>query len=98
MEVESVDSDNNRAERIIRPFVVIRKISAGNKSRKGADTHETMMSVIVTHNLKGESFLEEGRKFIREQFGRGITVKRVDCRRLKFEKNPLFSSFYKFAT
>lgn len=97
LEVKSVDSDNNKVERIIRAFVIIRKISAGNKSEEGAKAHEIMMTVIVTHNLKGESFLEEGAKFIREQFGRGIIVKRVDLRRLKFEKNSIFSPFYQFA-
>jgi transposase len=97
LEVESVDSDNNKVERIIRAFVIIRKISAGNRSEEGAKAHEIMMTVIVTHDLKGESFLEEGAKFIREQFGRGITVKRVDLRRLKVEKNPIFSPFYQFA-
>ena len=76
LEVPSVEYHNNAAERIIRAFVVIRKISAGNDSREGADTHEIMMTVIVTHKLRGESFLKEGAQFIRKQIGRGITVKR----------------------
>jgi len=97
LEVASVDYHNNTAERIIRPFVVIRKISSGNDSRAGADTHEIMMTVIVTHTLRGENFLEEGAKFIRKQIGRGITIKKVDSRRLIFEKNSIFSSFYQFA-
>jgi len=97
LEVKSVDYHNNAAERIIRPFVVLRKISGGNNSRAGADAHEIMMSVLVTHNLRGENFLEEGAKFMRKQFGRGITVKKVDNPRLRFEKNSIFSSFYGFA-
>jgi transposase len=94
LEVASVTYHNNAAERIIRPFVVMRKISGGNNSRAGADAHEIMMSVLVTHNLKGENFLEEGAKFMRKQFGRGITLKKVDSPRLEFEKNPIFSPFY----
>ena len=94
LDVESVTYHNNAAERIIRPFVVIRKISGGNNSRAGATAHEIMMSVLVTHNLRGENFLEEGAKFMRKQFGRGITVERVVTPRLEFEKNSIFSPFY----
>lgn len=67
LEVESVDYHNNRAERAIRPNVIIRKISSGNKSRNGADAHETLMSVLETHKLRNENFLEEGAKFMRKQ-------------------------------
>jgi hypothetical protein len=97
LEIPSVDFHNNSAERIIRPFVVIRKISGGNDSRAGADAHEIMMSVLVTHTLKGQTFLEEGAKFMSKQFGRGITVREVDRHGLSFKKNSIFSSFYQFA-
>ena len=40
--------DNNRAERAIRPAVVMRKISGSSRSKKGALTHETNLSVIET--------------------------------------------------
>ena len=76
LDVPSVEYHNNAAERIIRAFVVMRKISAGNDSRQGADTHEIMMTVIVTHTLRGESFLKEGAHFIRQQIGRGILIKK----------------------
>ena len=71
-----MDYHNNAAERIIRPFVVIRKISAGKDSRAGADTHEKMMTVIVTRTLRGKNLLVEGVQFIRKQISRSIAVKR----------------------
>jgi len=76
LDVPSVEYHNNAAERIIRAFVVMRKISAGNDSRQGADTHEIMMTVIVTHILRGENFLKEGANLIRQHIGRGIAIKR----------------------
>ena len=75
LEVESVDCDNNRAERIIRSSVVIRKISGGNNSREGADVHETMMSTVETHKLRNQNFLKEGAKFMRDRLGQGVTSK-----------------------
>lgn len=44
----NVPPDNNRAERAIRPSVIIRKISGGSRSKQGALTHETNLSVIET--------------------------------------------------
>jgi len=96
LEVKSVDYHNNTAERLIRSPVVIRKISRGNNSRAGADTHEIMMSVFAAHNLRSENFLEEGAKFMRNQLGPGFIVKRVNSRRLMLEKNSIFSSFCGF--
>ena len=43
-----VPVENNRAERAIRPSVVIRKISGGSRSKQGALAHETNLSVIET--------------------------------------------------
>jgi hypothetical protein len=47
--------------------------------------------------VKGKNFLAEGTHFMRSQLGQGIMTKRVDIRRLRFEKNSLFSPFYQFA-
>lgn len=44
----NVSPDNNKAERAIRPAVVMRKISGSSRSSKGALTHEVNMSVIET--------------------------------------------------
>jgi transposase len=75
LEVASCDYHNNAAERIIRSPVVIRKISGGNKSEAGACTHGILMSTFATYNLRGEDFLEEGVKFMRNQLRRGVTIK-----------------------
>ena len=59
-----VDCTNNLAERKIRPNVVIRKISSGNRSRKGADAHETLMSLVVTSQQKGNDWFDYGKKVL----------------------------------
>ena len=43
-----VPFDNNHAERAIRPAVMIRKNSFGNRSDRGADTQAVLMSVYRT--------------------------------------------------
>jgi len=48
VEHDEVDKNNNLAERKIRPNVVIRKVSAGNRSDEGAKAHETLMSLTTT--------------------------------------------------
>lgn len=49
----SVPPENNAAERAIRPAVLMRKISGGSRSLKGAKIHEINLSVIET--LKREN-------------------------------------------
>ncbi len=48
-----VDSDNNRAERALRPSVVMRKNTYGNNSQTGAENHQVIMSVIETAKMNG---------------------------------------------
>jgi transposase len=57
---EEVEATNNRAEQKIRPCVIARKISGGNRSHKGARTLETNTSVIETWNCQGKDFFEAG--------------------------------------
>ena len=59
-----VDCTNNLAERKIRPNVVIRKISGGNHSRKGADAHETLMSLVVTVQQQGKDWFDYGKNVL----------------------------------
>jgi len=47
----AIDPDNNRAERALRPSVVMRKITYGNNSQTGAFNHETLMSLVETVKL-----------------------------------------------
>jgi hypothetical protein len=48
-----VPSDNNHAEREIRPAVIIRKNSQGNRSDNGANVQAILMSVYRTLKLRG---------------------------------------------
>ncbi len=49
----SVDATNNRAERGLRPSVIMRKVTFGNRSDAGKTNHETLMSLIQTAKLNG---------------------------------------------
>jgi transposase len=53
-----VPSDNNRAEREIRPAVIIRKNSLGNRSASGAQVQAVLMSIYRTLKLRGLDPLE----------------------------------------
>jgi len=55
VEVPGVSPDNNHAERMIRPNVIFRKISFQNMSRKGADAHEVLMSLLQSLRLQGRT-------------------------------------------
>ena len=59
-----IDATNNRAERGIRKAVIIRKISNGNRSKKGADIFGVLLSVIETLNLQGKNPLKEMKTII----------------------------------
>ena len=52
-----VEPTNNHAERQIRPAVLQRKISAGNRSEGGAEIHATLMSIFATATQRGQVFL-----------------------------------------
>jgi len=48
-----VPFDNNHAERAIRPAVIIRKNSYGNRSECGAETQAVLMSIFRTLKQRG---------------------------------------------
>ena len=48
-----VTADNNHAERQIRPAVVSRKTSYGNRSKQGADVQAMLLSIFRTLELRG---------------------------------------------
>lgn len=52
-----VTADNNRAERAIRPAVVIRKISGGSRSPNGANATADIMTLSQTCRLNGINFV-----------------------------------------
>ena len=53
LDQEGVPFDNNYAERTIRPAVIIRKNSQGNRSQQGADCQAVLMSVFRTLKQRG---------------------------------------------
>lgn len=55
LEQPNVPFDNNLAERSIRPAVIIRKNSYGNRSDQGADVQAIMMSVFFTLKKRGHN-------------------------------------------
>lgn len=56
-----VSADNNLAERLIRPHVINRNRSFGNRSRNGADAHATIMSILHSLKLQDRTLFESFR-------------------------------------
>jgi hypothetical protein len=52
-EREGVEATNNRAERALRPAVIVRKTGGCNKTARGARTHAVLASVLVTARQRG---------------------------------------------
>ena len=55
---EGVDATNNLAERQLRPAVIARKISCGNKTPKGARTWQILTSLAATCVQRVTSFID----------------------------------------
>jgi transposase len=53
VECEGVPADNNHAEREIRPAVLMRKASQGNRSERGAHTRAVLMTIYRTLKKRG---------------------------------------------
>lgn len=58
LEVPGVDPTNNLAERQLRPAVIARKLSCGNKSETGKAAFEVLTSLAATCRQQGRSFTE----------------------------------------
>jgi hypothetical protein len=52
LEVPGVCSHNNFVERLLRDNVILRKITFGNRSDKGVENHQVLMSIIQTARLQ----------------------------------------------
>ncbi len=61
-----LDWNNNAAERAIRPSVVIRKITYGNRSILGANAHKVLMSIRETCNLRGLNFYDYALDYLQD--------------------------------
>ena len=55
---DSVPFDNNHAEREVRPAVIIRKNSYGNRSEVGADAQAVLMTIFRTLKQRGHQPME----------------------------------------
>ena len=58
VEHPQVPSENNAAERAVRPRVIARKISGGSRSPTGSETRAILASLFETWRLRGEDALE----------------------------------------
>ena len=65
LDVEGVASDNNFAEREIRPAVILRKNTYGNQSDDGAETQAILMSIFRTLRRRGLDPLHEINRALR---------------------------------
>lgn len=54
---DGLDATNNLAGREIRPAVIARKLSAGNRTEAGAETHAVLASVLQTCRRQGRDIL-----------------------------------------
>lgn len=60
VEFPNVPSDNNAAERAIRPAVINRKVCGGTRSAKGSQTKTTLMTLFHTWRKRAMPTIEEG--------------------------------------
>jgi chaperonin cofactor prefoldin len=63
-----VDGTNNAAERAIRPAVVMRKISGGSRSERGAKAWSILASVMRTAEQQGRDVLETIKTLLRAEW------------------------------
>lgn len=59
LDYPQVEATNNQAERQLRPAVISRKISCGNKTEQGASTWEILASLAATAHQQGNSFIDQ---------------------------------------
>lgn len=59
LDYPAVEATNNRAERQLRPAVISRKISCGNKTQQGASTWQILASLAATAAQRGDSFIDQ---------------------------------------
>jgi transposase len=64
-----VDATNNLAEREGRPAVIARKLSAGDRTEAGAETHAVLASVLRTYRRQGRDILETVVELLRHGAG-----------------------------
>ena len=65
---EKLDGTNNAAERALRPAVVMRKITGGSRSAKGAAAWAKLASLMRTASQQGRNVLETVRQLLVEHW------------------------------
>ena len=53
----AAEPTNNRAERALRPAVIARKVSCGNKTERGKAAWECLTSLATTCQQRGQDFV-----------------------------------------
>jgi transposase len=71
---DDVDATNNLAEREVRPAVIARKLSAGNRTGAGAETHAVLASVLRTCRRRGRDILQTLGELIRRGPGHVVDL------------------------
>jgi transposase len=64
VEYPEVPSENNGAERALRPCVITRKVCGGTRSEKGSETKMTLMSLFGTWRVRGLDMLDSCRMLL----------------------------------
>lgn len=59
LKTEGVEPTNNRAERILRPAVIARKVSQCSKNQRGADTFAAFVSLAQTARKKAQQTISQ---------------------------------------
>ena len=72
--VEGLEPTNNLGEREIRPEVVVRKISGGNRGDRGARAHAVLGSVIRTCQRQGRDFLGVAVVLLRQRVPKALAL------------------------
>ncbi len=64
VEFPQIPSENNAAERSVRPTVIMRKISGGTRSEQGSKTMTVLASLFGTWQVRGEDALAACRQML----------------------------------
>jgi len=89
--IEQVQPTNNAAERAIRPAVIVRKTSAGNRSDAGAKTHAIITSLWQTCQQQRRNFLVVVAQLLRQPFPQPISLVPASSADIPSKVSPTFS-------
>jgi hypothetical protein len=54
-----VEPINNRAERVLSPSVIYRKVSGDTRSSRGSEAYDTLFSIFYTQKLRKKNFIRD---------------------------------------